>query len=59
MKYTMNKMLKELPTGETGHKQSFRIPVKKSMTAAIGLYKQRCGLPHLALRGTQRNLAGR
>lgn len=39
MKYTMNKIFKEVPKSEIGPKQIFRISGKKSMRAAIGLWK--------------------
>lgn len=39
MKYTMNKIFKEVPKSEIGHKQIFRISVKKSVRAAMGLWK--------------------
>lgn len=50
MKYTMNKIFKEVPKSEIGHKQIFRISVKKVSESCYGIMEVKMGLTSLALR---------
>lgn len=53
----MNRMLKELSAGETGNKQVFPLPDKRSMRAAID-HRREGVVASPALRGLRGILAG-